>query len=86
MGDLNIDTQKYDERLYVRYFVDLMNSHGFVNQISLPTYVKGRDRHTRPIRFICAHEPQAGILSYTGVFLMGNRNIIEFPHILIRLY
>ena len=31
MGDLNIDTQKYDEQL--------TNSLGFVNQITLPTYV-----------------------------------------------
>ena len=40
INDSNIDTQKYDQQLYVRDSVDLMNSLWFVNQNTLPTYGK----------------------------------------------
>ena len=39
-GDLNIDTHKYDERLYVRDSVHLINFLRLVNQNTLPTYGK----------------------------------------------
>ena len=52
----------------------------------LHPYSKGRNTLTRPIVSASVHEPWAGILSCTGDFLMGNNNIIDFPHILIRPY
>ena len=38
-GDFNINLPKYDEDIVVQEFYNLMTSHGFIPQITLPTRI-----------------------------------------------